>query len=189
MAKKKVQKNIEKPLELFEGISNEVSSGVDTSEFKKANLSHYDILNSIFRGIPSYDSISDIEKQKNIFMLNRTLAIKYPLQAEALNYFGVDASSTVQVWKDFLLKYEKKGFVPGFCFRKGSKKAKEEVSKKSLWTNSYKIKYAIHKHCSLRDVDDMIDFFPTEMEYEFKKFVEYLKLVENPEQQISKEKI
>ena len=189
-SKKKTKKKKDADLKqsgLFDGLSNEIETS-DNLDFKVKQHSHFDIINSIFKGSPEWREFTKSDKQRSFFMLNRSSAAKYPLQAQALNLLEIEPSQAVEVWKSFFERYEHSGFVPYFFFRKGSKRSKETIEKRleSSWTESIIRKYAQYKKMSLKDVNDMIELLTDDMDQEYKKFTERLSLEDSPNKQISK---
>lgn len=56
----------------------------------------------VFRDNQSYKTISDKDKGTMFFIFNRIMARKYPLNANTLNYNGIDTSSATDVWFEAL---------------------------------------------------------------------------------------
>lgn len=56
----------------------------------------------IFRDSKSYNTIDDKTKSSMFFILNRVLARRFPLNANTLNYNGIDTASASDVWFEAL---------------------------------------------------------------------------------------
>jgi hypothetical protein len=56
----------------------------------------------IFRDSKSYKTVSDKDKSSMFFILNRVMARKFPLNANTLNYNGIDTVSASDVWFEAL---------------------------------------------------------------------------------------
>jgi hypothetical protein len=56
----------------------------------------------IFRDSHSYKTVNDKDKSGMFFILNRIMARKHPLNANTLNYNGIDTASATDVWFETL---------------------------------------------------------------------------------------
>ena len=68
---------------------------------KKPNIL-FDTLNALFT---NKEYINDLTKEtikQNIFMINRRIAIKFPLQAQVFNNSKTNAVDVLKSWSDFL---------------------------------------------------------------------------------------
>jgi hypothetical protein len=103
-----------------------------------------------------WDKISDRDKARNFFMINRICSISYPLQANSFNRLKIQPEKVVDFWKVLITHQNKKS--PGWIWTKTikSEKTKEETKYKEEIIDFIKSKYEI----SDREISEMIDFFP-----------------------------
>ena len=118
----------------------------------------FDIIKS-FTNKKEWEKVSKADRQRNLFMINRIMAIQFPLQANAFNNTKIDPESVVNFWQVLIsTKYKTP---PTFIYTSTNKKKKEV--KKEVDENValfIKDKYEI----SDREISDLQRFFPTEFE-------------------------
>lgn len=126
---------------------------------------------------------------KNQFMVNRTCAIKYPLQAQYFNIKGVCPRDVILSWRLFLCKKHGFGKPPVFIYTKGNKainREKEKQSEHPVFSNELIKAYCEFFNYELKDYNDMLEFFPEQT-------IEHIKLFEqtviNIKENIEKEEI
>lgn len=123
------------------------------------------------------NSLTKETAKQNIFMINRRLAINYPLQAQCFNNSKVNASDVLKFWSDFLYTG---GRVPGWVYAKGAVKSKETKNKAAYTSKDLK-EYAKKYNISTRDLEFAKKMFPDELESEivsYKKFIEQLNKID-----------
>ena len=79
---------------------------------KKPNIL-FDTLNALFT---NKEYINDLTKEtikQNIFMINRRIAIKFPLQAQVFNNSKTNAVDVLKFWSDFLYTGQRPPGWPG----------------------------------------------------------------------------
>lgn len=184
MARKKKEEVSYTDKSLFDVKSEMTIDLTKKEEYKKVQRSHFDLIRSIFMNNGDLSDYSNLEKERFFFMFNRSCAIKYPLQAELMNISSMNKIESIEILKNLLISREGLGKIPSFFFRKGSKKYKDDEVQEIKWTQSLKEKYALWKHLSIKDIDDLIEFFPNDMKDELLKFKKRLELIENPNKQI-----
>ena len=125
-------------------------------------MSPYDILKAFFSE-KDWNEVNRVEKSKNFFLINRTMSISFPLQANAFNNTKIDPVGVVDYWKNTLnSKYKT---VPGWFFTSTNKKEKKkEYAPKEEVTDFIKTKFEI----SNREIKELQIYYPKE----FKKFCE-----------------
>lgn len=134
-----------------------------SSQMKSKRLSPFDIIGMMFKDPQGFENLTDATLVQNFFMINRTLAINYPLQAQFFNRLNIPMAQTIRAWKSFLLKKHPQGQVPKFVFTKGSKKS-DEISRKEHKLDKDAItNYCIRYGLSMKDFNDLLEFFPDEL--------------------------
>ena len=117
----------------------------------------------------SWEKISDRDKARNLFMINRTCSIAYPLQANSFNNIKIQPEKVVDFWKVFVT--HKHRSTPSWIWTKTIKKEKEKSQDnyKDEIIDFIKEKYQI----SNREIQEMKDFFPSKFK-QFYKDIETL---------------
>ena len=115
-----------------------------------------------------WKKISDRDKSRNFFMINRILSIAYHLQTNSFNDIKIRPEKAVDFWKLFISHQNKK--TPQWIWTKTVKGEKEKDNSK------YKdeiLEFIKNKHqISNREIQELIDFFPS-------KFKSYYKEIES----------
>ena len=125
----------------------------------------FDILKAFFNK-KNWEDVSNHDKARNFFMINRIMGIAFPLQANAFNSTKIDPVSVVNYWKETLnTKYKAP---PGWFFTATKKKEKSNAfSPEEEVSEFIKFKYEI----SNREIQDLGKYFPKE----FKEFSKSIK--------------
>jgi ribosomal protein L39E len=148
---------------------NEVLEAALLDEWKeyesKKTESAYDIAKRMFTDSPEkWETLTDYEKGKNSFMINRIFAIHYPVSANNLNGLKSNGIGIVETWRRIARGYRN---IPRWVYTKTNKAIDENPLK------GYKKEttlYYIREHeCSERDMYDMWklngDEFLKELDY------------------------
>ena len=133
---------------------------------KKPNIL-FDTLNALFT---NKEYINDLTKEaikQNIFMINRRIAIKFPLQAQVFNNSKTNAVDVLKFWSDFLYTGQRP---PGWIYTGGAVKSQAKKDAKKEISNSLIKQYCNYYHCSIKDVEFALKFYPEEMVAEIKDF-------------------
>ena len=88
----------------------------------------FEVIGSIFTDKQKFSEYSNLTLDRNSFMINRMMAIRYPLQANALNVLNANGADIAKSWNIFLPQQYRN---PSFIYTKGSKKAQEDKTKKA----------------------------------------------------------
>jgi len=92
----------------------------------------FDFIKIIFTKQKDYHKISNHNKKRHHFMINRFFAIKYPANAQLFNKNGINPVAVIDSWA--LVASRFKG-VPGWIYTK-TKKAKKTATKKEKYIPS-----------------------------------------------------
>jgi hypothetical protein len=106
------------------------------------------------------------------FMINRTVAIKYPREANMLNLIGMDPKYSAYTLNGML--YNGRGKEP-WVFTKGAKKLKEENAKKKKVSPKLIRDYCAWYNKDLKDVEFAMKLYETEMVDELLEFEAMIK--------------
>lgn len=157
--------------ELFE---NEFQLEPIKPEEKKNIL--FEILNAIFTNKDYIDSLTHETAKQNIFMVNRRMAIKYPVHAQEFNKSGMDPKSVLVAWSSFLYS----GSTPRWLYTPGA--AKTKAAKESGIPESVIKKFVAYHEITMKDMKACMQLFPEETEKELKAFIKFQKeLAKNEE--------
>jgi hypothetical protein len=153
--------------------------------------SPFDILKNMFLQNGEFEKYNQnpLIFNRNLFMINRTCSIMYPLQAQYFNILGISASDVILSWRLFLTKMHGMGRTPGFIYTKGAKATVKEQEKKStlpVYSQDIINSYCNFYHYSLKDYQDMLEFCPDIL---YKNLDEYIQIVINSNELITKTKI
>ena len=121
-------------------------------EDKPKELGLFDILRSMFTyGSARLNEFPKVLIDRNYFMINRILAIQFPMQAQVFQQGKINNVEIVYCWADFL---KMKGYtkVPGFVYTKGVQRSKESVEAKKKIPESLIREYARHYNVSMKDI-------------------------------------
>lgn len=126
----------------------------------------FDIIKSFYS--KDWEKVTNRDKAKNFFMINRICSIQYPLQANSFNKLKIKPEKVVDYWKLFVTHHNKR--LPSWIYTKTIKKEKEKEEKKykEEVINLIKEKYNL----SNREISELKNFFP-------KKFDAYYKEIES----------
>lgn len=144
-------------------------SNNDDVKYNKA-----DVKNDLYKNL-----ISDLFLSKDItqkytretlkqyqFILNRRIAIKYPIEAQRLNVGGIDPKYAVYELNCLV----RNGYGPEkWVWTPGAKKAKEDKAKKEINPNLIK-DFCVWYNVSPKDVESALEIFKDEMEQELLEF-------------------
>lgn len=116
-----------------------------------------------------WQKISERDKARNLFMINRICSIAYPLQANSFNNIKINPENVVNFWKILVTHQNKK--TPSWIWTKTIKgdKVKEKKEYKEEILEFIKEKYQI----SNREIEELRDFFPSKF-HTFYKEIETL---------------
>ena len=112
-----------------------------------------------------WKKISDRDKSRNFFMINRILSIAYPLQTNSFNDIKIRPEKAVDFLKIFTTTHNKR--TPQWIWTKTIKKEKEREKKEynEDVINFIKEKYQI----SNREIKELKNFFPSKFNAFYKE--------------------
>lgn len=148
-----------------------------TQSQKKPNVL-FEILSALFNNKDYINNLTVESMKQNLFMINRRLAIKYPLQAQIFNNKNVNPCDVIKFWNDYLFNGR---FPPKWIYTPGATKSQAKKDMKNSISRSLKKSYSNYYHIPLKDIEDAIYFFPEDSIKEFKDFENLLKQLKNEE--------
>ena len=120
-----------------------------------------------------YLNISNYDKSKNSFMVNRFCSIHFPLQAAMLSRYKLSQYGIVDYWQSILSKQYKS--TPFWMYTKTKKQDKEKNNNKNISEEVKKI-YCILNKCKISDLELCLKKFPNETIEELNEIDKYSKL-------------
>ncbi len=128
----------------------------------------FELTKIMFECPTEYEKVTLGVKRKHFFMVNRRLAIQFPLQAQLLQHVRIDEASVINFWQSFLRKQYVK--TPYWMFIKGVKKTKETKEKKANVKESLIKEFATKHGYDIKIIREALEFFPEQMKKEILKF-------------------
>jgi|WetSurMetagenome_2_1015567.scaffolds.fasta_scaffold1125754_1 hypothetical protein len=128
----------------------------------------FELIDIMFSNPKEYANVTKGDKKKHFFLINRRMAIQFPLQAHMLQHNKINDAATVDFWQLFVSKKYSK--TPYWMFVKGVKKNKEEKEKKTSIKEASIKKFATFFKYDIKTVKEAIEMFPEEMKKEINNF-------------------
>jgi len=133
---------------------------------KKPNIL-FETLNALFSNKEYINNLTKESIKQNIFMINRRIAIKYPLQAQVFNNNKINSYDVLKFWSDFLYTGQRP---PGWIYTAGAVKSQAKKDSKKEISASLIKQYCNYYNYSLKDIEACMKFYPEETIKEIKDF-------------------
>ena len=117
------------------------------------------VFNAMIKNKRDWNYVTNDQKERFFFIINRSFAKKYPEQAQLLNLKNIDKVSAMDTWYFFM---DKKPY-PKWFWSKSEKTQKSEISEKDYKLLLYNLR--------IKDIDldylieNNIDFIKDELKY------------------------
>lgn len=138
----------------------------------------FDLLNALFTDKAYIESLTYETCKQNMFMVNRRLAIQYPLQAQVFNNSQINPRDTIKFWSNFLYTG---GYAPRWIYTAGAAKSKAATESKKQITDAMIKRFCNYYKKSIKDVQDALRFFPEQMTAEILDFEQLYKQMSSDE--------
>ena len=161
-------------------IAGPVPVRTEPEKTEKKNIL-FDILNAMFINKDIISNLTNESARQNLFMINRRLAIMYPMQAQLFNIGRLNAKDVIMSWSDFLYC----GNVPRWIYTPGAAKTKSS-SKNLIMQESVVKRFRTYYNIGRRDMDACIRLFPDDTEAELKEFVKFEKEISKNNEEAGK---
>lgn len=129
----------------------------------------FEVLNIMFEKPDEWKDLTNIEKKKNYFLIQRRLAINFPMQANALQHLRINPTHVVNFWQYFIRVKQKYTQLPGWMYTKGVKKTQEVKEKVSVSKNVID-EYARLNRLDRKSVEEALMFYPDAMKKTLQDF-------------------
>jgi hypothetical protein len=127
------------------------------------------VIDFIFKNKEDYKKLSDEDKERTFFMVNRKLARRFPEHAKLLNTKDTDKSTALDIWYSYFIKIRANGIPDWYWFKQKTLKKKSFLSgeEREFFINYFDI--------SEEDLDFLILHFKEDLEEEVKKYRKFNK--------------
>lgn len=130
------------------------------------HLGLFDLIKIMFSRNSSYDKLTNIDKERNSFMIQRRFAINFPMQAHLFSRTGIKGSAIVDYWNSIASRNTR---TPGWMYIK-TKDNQTKVKKFKYTLNDEEVKILIKKReWSTKDWEDNVLLNRAALETELKK--------------------
>lgn len=146
---------------------------------KNKQLGLFDIIKLVFVDANKIYNTSDAILKKHSFMVNRILAIQYPVHAQSFQQYGCNGANLIKAWASF---FSQQGFryPPKFIYTPGGKKLQQREKVKSKYVekdiremcNFYGVSYNDYKAC--------LEFYPELVDVDMEEYIDLQKQIKDP---------
>lgn len=113
----------------------------------------FDLIKIIFEKPKEWYKITNQDKRGNFFMINRFMAIKYPVEANQFNHIKITPDKSIDVWQSLMSRVYSK--VPGWIFTKTKAVAVDKKKVSTYEPSEEVIKFYLERNkASMRDYND-----------------------------------
>lgn len=131
------------------------------------------IVDFIFKNKSEYHKLSDDDKNKFFFIINRKFSRAFPQHSQFVNKKDMDKASALDIWYYFFIKKRIQG-VPGWYWGK----KKEPVVKLHNYKKN-EIEFLVKFYdITESDIDYLVKYHPDKVEEEVKKYRKFNKTTE-----------
>jgi hypothetical protein len=130
----------------------------------------FEMTKAMFESPGTYSGASKGDKRKNFFMIQRRMAIQYPILANMLQRNKINQEAAVDLWQRYLRLNQHYTKTPFWMYTEGVKKAQEKKEKKINISNETVQEYCKFYQQDPKQIRDAIKFYPAEMAKELKEF-------------------
>lgn len=134
----------------------------------------FELTKAIFESPGIYADATKGDKRKNFFMIQRRMAINFPVQAQLLQHIRINMEATIDWWQRYIRskKYPK---TPFWMFIQGVKKNQEKEEKKTKISSETISEFCRFYQKDPKQIKDAIKFYPEEMQKEMNDFQKMIK--------------
>jgi len=133
----------------------------------------FELTKAMFESPGTYADATKGDKRKNFFMIQRRMAINFPVQAHLLQHIRINMEASIDWWQRFLRKQYQK--TPFWMFQQGVKKNQEKEEKKTKISGETISEYCRFYQKDPKQIKDAIKFYPEEMAKEMNDFTKMMK--------------
>jgi len=128
------------------------------------------VVDFIFKNRDKYNNLTDEDKERNFFIINRKFARQYPIHANFFNKKGNDKATALDIWFSFFYKKRINGIPQWYWYKKAKGKSISKIIKKD------EINYLMEFYdITEDDVLYLVDNYTTEIKEEIRKYRKFNK--------------
>ena len=125
----------------------------------------FDLVRVMFTKPKEYSEVKNNDKAKNHFMINRFMAINWPVQAQLLNRNGINGIGVIDTWQFLTSRFKR---VPGWIYTK-TKKTKAQEKLEYKYSEELVEIYLKVNQISRKDFNQLTKLYPEQMQEYFTK--------------------
>ena len=125
----------------------------------------FDLVRVMFTKPKEYNEVKNNDKAKNHFMINRFMAINWPVQSQLLNRNGINGIGVIDTWQFLTSRFKR---VPGWIYTK-TKKTKAQEKLEFKYSEELVEIYLKVNQISLKDFNQLTKLYPEQMQEYFTK--------------------
>lgn len=125
----------------------------------------FDLVRVMFTKPKEYNEVKNNDKAKNHFMINRFMAINWPVQAQLLNRNGINGIGVIDTWQFLTSRFKR---VPGWIYTK-TKKTKAQEKLEFKYSEELVEIYLKVNQISRKDFNQLTKLYPEQMQEYFTK--------------------
>lgn len=127
----------------------------------------FDFVKIIFTNPIKYKEVSNRNKRRHHFMINRFFSIKYPVNANLFNFNGINGISVIDSWQMVANRFKS---VPGWIYTRTKAKKKVAIKKSEYIPKEETIKVFIRNNeIGMREFQELEVFCKEELYISLKK--------------------
>ena len=121
----------------------------------------FDFVKIIFTNPIKYKEVSNRNKRRHHFMINRFFSIKYPVNANLFNFNGINGISVIDSWQMVANRFKS---VPGWIYTRTKAKKKVAIKKSEYIPKEETIKVFIRNNeIGMREFQELEVFCKEEL--------------------------
>ena len=125
----------------------------------------FDLVKVMFTNPKRYEELTNSDKSKNHFMIQRFMAINWPSESQKMNRNGINGIGVIDTWQFITSRFKR---VPGWIYTK-TKKTKVQESLEFKYSEELVEIYLKVNEISRRDFDLLTKIYPKVMQEYFTK--------------------
>lgn len=133
----------------------------------------FDLTKAMFQSPGKYAEATKGDKRKNFFMIQRRMAINFPIQAHLLQHIKINMEASVDWWQRYIRKQYT--FTPKWMYIQGVKKNQEKEEKRIKISSETVLEYCRFYQKDPKQVKEAIKFYPENMVKEMNDFEKMMK--------------
>jgi hypothetical protein len=119
----------------------------------------FDVVKNIFKNDKEWSKVKSIDKSRNFFMINRIMAIQFPIQANQFNHTKIIAKHVIDWWHVNLSKNFSR--TPEWIYTKTKKSSTDQSKKEDFFLDEETERFILQRfEISKREIQELQKFHP-----------------------------